>query len=158
MKKIQNYLFFILLSALIAFSACDETIDDDDPGVEDREKFLGSWSTTETSLEYPQPITFTVTIEKDDNSAQIRLYNIYQLGTDVYAYALVTGNSFTIPNQNVSNMEIVDGYGEMVDDNTIELDYVINDGANQDTVTGQMKRNVPSLPAPVPARPNLALK
>lgn len=154
MKKLQNYLFYMLLAGLLAFSACDEVIEDD-PSTDEREKFLGSWTTTETSTLYPNPITFTVTVENDDNSTQIRLYNIYQLGTNVYAYAIVTGSSFTMPEQSVNNM-IIEGYGEMVNENTIELEYTVNDGSDLDQVTGEMKKNVPSLP--VPAGPNLALK
>lgn len=147
MKMYQKYLLLLFLSVLVVFTACDETIDDDDPTVEDREKFLANWETTETSTLYPQPITFQVSIEKDDNSAQIRLYNIYQLGTDVYAYALVTGSSFTIPQQSVNNM-LIEGYGEMVTENKINIDYTVNDGADLDNVTGEMLRINPSLIGP----------
>ncbi|MCF8219488.1 MAG: hypothetical protein K9I29_05590 [Bacteroidales bacterium] len=148
MKTYTKILALIFVSVLVVFTSCEDTIDDEDPTADDRDKFLGQWETTETSTLYPQPITFQMNIEKDDNSAQIRLYNIYQLGTDMYAYALVTGNSFTIPQQSVNDM-IIEGYGEMVTDNKIDLEYSVNDGADKDEVIGEMIRANPSLIAAV---------
>lgn len=144
MVKFQKYFLFLFLAVIVVFSACDDIIDDDDSTVEDREKFLGNWETTETSTLYPQPITFQVSIEEDINSSQIRLYNIYQLGIDVYAYAVVTGTSFTIPEQTVNNM-IIEGYAYMDGENKINIDYTVNDGADLDEVTGEMLRVVPTL-------------
>lgn len=144
MVKFQKYFLLLFLAVILVFSACDEVIDDDDPTVEDREKFLGNWETTETSTLYPQPITFQISIEEDMNSSQIRLYNIYQLGTDVYAYAVVTGSSFTIPEQTVNNM-IIEGYASLDGENKINIDYSVNDGADLDDVTGEMIRMVPTL-------------
>lgn len=144
MKTYTKILALIFVSVLFVFTACEDIVDDEDPTAEPRDKFLGQWEATETSTLYPQPNTFQVNIEKDDNSAQIRLYNIYQLGTDMYAYALVTGNSFTIPQQTVNDM-IVEGYGEMVTDNKIDIEYSVNDGADKDDVIGEMIRANQSL-------------
>lgn len=145
MKNIYTKsLAFIFLAVTVVFTACEETIEDEDPTADDRDQFLGQWETTETSTLYPQPNTFTMSIEKDDNSAQIRLYNIYQLGAGVYAYAVVAGNSFTIPEQSVNNM-VVEGYGDLVSENKIEMEYTVNDGADKDEVISDMNRSNPSL-------------
>ncbi|MGM0647361.1 MAG: hypothetical protein ACQESZ_03120 [Bacteroidota bacterium] len=144
----KTTLLLVMLSALaFLFQACDEIIDDDDPTVDPREKFLGQWETTETSTLYPQPITFMMDIQEDVNSAQIRLYNIYQLGPNMYVDAVVTGDNFTIPQQTVDNLD-VEGFGQLVNDNTIEIEYTVNDGADLDNVVGTMTNNAVSFPGP----------
>ncbi len=145
--KYHNYILFILISGLLVLASCEEEIIDD-PNIDEREKFLGDWETTETSTLEPNSFTFNMVIEPDVNSSQIRLYNIYYLGLDVYANALVTGSSFTIPQQNVNNM-IIEGYGEMITETRIEMEYTVNDGADLNNVTGVMIKAVPSLPPPL---------
>ncbi len=145
-KPLSLILVMVLILGAIFMAGCDEIIDDD-PMADPRDKFTGTWQTSETSTLYPQPTTFSVKVELDVNTAQIRLYNIYQLGQNTYAYAIVTGNSFTIPEQDVENM-VIEGFAEMKNDNLIEIEYTVNDGADLDQVIGEMNRSLPASPSP----------
>lgn len=146
-KALFPILSITLIFSLVLTTGCDDIIDDDDPLADPREKFTGVWQTTETSTLYPQPTTFSIKVELDVNTAQIRLYNIYQLGQNTYAYAIVTGNSFTIPEQDVESM-VIEGFAQMKNNNLIEIEYTVNDGADLDNVIGEMNRSLPALPSP----------
>ncbi|MFH0864666.1 MAG: hypothetical protein V1904_00620 [Bacteroidota bacterium] len=133
MKKTFRYLF--TLASLTCFLvSCDP--DDNNPpdDTDPRDKFVGSWSCNENSSQNGIS-TFTVTISLNTgNSTQIYLSNFYGL-TSNQVYAVIAGNSATIPSQTVSTFTI-NGSGTMSSANTkIDWSYNVNDGADIDNCT-----------------------
>lgn len=134
MKKIFRYLFVLAFLTSILVS-CDP--DDNNPpdNTDARDKFVGSWTCVENSSQNGTS-TFTVTISLNSgNSTQIYLANLYQLGTSQKFYAVIAGNSATIPSQTLNNFTI-NGSGTMSSTNTkIDWSYNVNDGADIDNCT-----------------------
>jgi hypothetical protein len=136
MKKIIKYTFVLLTLASVFFSCNpDDTNNTPQPNVDPRDKFVGSWLCNEHSHQMGNS-SFTVPISKDiNNSSQIALANFYQLGSSQKVYGVVTNNTVTISNQTVSGKS-VRGSGTITNNNnTINWNYYVDDGADIDTCT-----------------------
>lgn len=131
MMKSLKLISYIVLTLLLV--ACTEDTDVIDPQ-DDRDAFLGTWNVDETCNRIP----YQVTITKDPtNSSQVIINNFWLIGPDEKApYAIVAGSNIVIPQQNINNEEktIVKGSGVM-NKNTIEWEYTVNDGADLYTCT-----------------------
>ena len=133
MKKIEinmsrsvNFLSVLLI--FIAFISCtdDESIINPQ---EDRDAFLGSWNVTESCSKD----AYTVNIIKDpSNSSQVIIENFWLIGyNEKPPYAIIAGNTLTIPKQYICDNQAneVSGSGKL-DKNIIKLQYTVNDGAD----------------------------
>lgn len=101
-----------LLIVFLALGGCEEDII---PDLEDaRDAFIGTWTCTD----YPgksQSSAYTVEITADTyNSSRVLIYNYFQLGYEVAPYAVVAGNTITVPEQLVENGTWqVSGFGQL---------------------------------------------
>jgi hypothetical protein len=106
MKKIPVTL---CLLGVLLFSSCAEE-DTADPLTDDREKFLGSWTCKETIS--GSVMTFSVFITSFGESDSVRISNFSNYGNTAVALGLVSGNSLTIPAQEIGITNIpVQGTG-----------------------------------------------
>ncbi len=137
MKKIIHLLFFLSIFSVL-ITSCDEE-DIDDPFEDPRDQYLGMWLCTEDDSKNTE-IAYTVTIDYDgDNSSRIRLFNFNLFGPAESVHALVTGNLLTVINQTVLNTDVY-GKGNKIDENTINWEYYVNDGADIDTISAVYTR------------------
>ena len=88
----------VFASALMMLltSCADE--DFQDPNADPREKFLGAWVCKET-IGSAAPQTFTIYFTSYGTSDTVRISNFSGYGNTAVAYALVSGNSLQIPQQ-----------------------------------------------------------
>jgi hypothetical protein len=137
MKKYSRLLLFFLLGSLISLSSCtDEDIDDlfGDPV----EKFLGTWRCEEEGSISGGGWNYQVIITRNpDNSAEILIQNFNLQGNSEQARALITGNTMTIPRQNICDDTIeIQGNGTFSNEE-ITFSYTTNDGATLESFTGR---------------------
>ncbi|MGM0565261.1 MAG: hypothetical protein ACQESX_00765 [Bacteroidota bacterium] len=128
MKKFKTLFPVAVLSMLILFSGCEE-LDDTDPDTDPRDDFVGEWNCNEVPAKRN---SYRVVINYDNsNSSQVLLFNFGLLGQSASAYGVVAGNDVTVPLQEIDGDWTVDGQGEMIDEETIEWTYTIDDGADR---------------------------
>jgi len=138
MKNVSNMFlkFLLLFFVVVLITQCNP---DDDELLDARDKFTGNWNCTETATQNPNPITFSINITKDElTENEVNIFNIYHLGMDEKARALVNVNNINIPSQIVCNMTI-QGSGSY-SQNKITILYYVNDGADIDTVNAVFNR------------------
>jgi len=134
MKKQYSLLFFIGLFLAISLYSCNDDEEDIEPYVDPRDKFVGSWLCTEDNKKSTM-IAYTVVISLDaSNSSQVLLANFNLFGENESASGLVTNNLITVPLQTILDNDI-NGKGNMIDVNTINWEYYVDDGADIDTIT-----------------------
>ncbi len=112
----------LYVCALIFFlSSCtdDNSADPNIPG-SDRDKFTGDWLCKETIPGVPTS-TFTITIQKHGSDDTLYVYNFNNIGSPLYAIWLVSGNSVTIPNQTISQIDV--GGSGFFNNDEINLNY-----------------------------------
>lgn len=134
LKKIQHRLRIPAALVILAFSfsgltGCAEE-DTGDPAIpgSDRDKFTGSWLCKETYAG-SAPNTFTLNIQKHGADDTLYVYNFNNLGASFYTIWLVSGNSVTIPVQDVSPTQVnISGSG-FYSGGEINLTYT-SDGDN----------------------------
>lgn len=101
----------VFASALMMLltSCADE--DFQDPNADPREKFLGAWVCKET-IGSAAPQTFTIYFTSYGTTDTVRISNFSGYGNTAVAYALVSGNSLQIPQQQIGVTNIpVQGSG-----------------------------------------------
>jgi len=137
MKFRFNILIMIFLVAVFSLTSCEPDKDENDNNTsynDTRDKFVGSWNCVENSSQFGQN-TYNVTISLNpNNSSEILIANIYHLGFDEKAYAIVNNISVTIPFQYVcNNTNTIKGNGLLSGNNKINWTYYVDDGADIDT-------------------------
>ena len=140
-KKLQ--LIPLLMLLLLGMNSCNLWEEEEEVEGDVRDRFLGSWTVTETS-KLLGTRNYKVTIEKDASfPARVNMYNLYALGTDkdsvIANVSSVLVNTITIPNQ-TRNANYIGGQGEMVDEIKINFDFTVDDGNDIDTVTAVFVR------------------
>lgn len=122
MKKFSILAVFLLL---FAGTGCEEDLlpEPDDP----RDAFTGTWICTD----YPAKSTataYTVEIVADPfNSSRVIIYNFFQLGMEEGPYAIVAGNTLTVPEQLIfNNTWQVSGFGRLKADEILWDEYNAN--------------------------------
>ncbi len=119
-RKIKYGIYFLAVAAFFSACADDNAADPNVPG-SDRDKFVGDWLCKETVTGSPSSTTFTITIQKHGVEDTLYVYNFNNIGAPFYAIWLVSGNSVTIPNQTISQVDLV-GSG-FYDNDKINLNY-----------------------------------
>lgn len=139
MKFSPNYPKRILLAVLpIAFVAFSCQPEEEGP-VDDRDKFVDVWQCVEQSSQIGQT-TYDVHINlSGTNSSQVLMENFYNVGFSFKAVANVSGSNLTL-NQQTYNASQLQGSGAMSGNNTINLNYTVNDGSAIDTCTAVLTR------------------
>lgn len=99
-----------------------------------RNVFIGNWLCNENPQIFPQT-TYPVTIYAHTSIAnRIVMSNFYNMGVQNNCQMEVSGNSITIFQQNVSGYDVL-GSGTLVNNSTINLSYITDDGSGIDHVT-----------------------
>lgn len=114
-------------------TSCNPDDQNDEPNVDDRNKFVGNW----TCVEQETQLTYTVTISKSvTNQNQIFLKNFHHFGDNESATGIVSGYSITLPEQWLCNNEwFVKGSALMgSNQNTITFNYIVKGGVINDTI------------------------
>lgn len=133
-NKLKRLIALGFLGIIIALTSCDgESSDDDDDMVDPRDKFVGSWNVEEKASNDPAAVHYTANVDYSQNSAYIKIHNIYFLSADEYVEALVTGDNLTISPQTVCDFEI-SGSGRYVSGDKFTLDYQAEDNADIITI------------------------
>lgn len=134
MKRNLLYLFlFISISALIV--SCDPTDGPDEPDVDPRDKFVGSWICNETSTQNGNSTYNVIVSLNPTNSAQILLAQFYQMSSGQKVYAIVANNNATVPEQTLTGLVIKGSGNYSTTTSKINWTYYVNDGADIDTCT-----------------------
>jgi hypothetical protein len=114
----------LLLFGIILFLGGCEIYLFEDPYVDERNQFVGSYHVDEYSQITEQHYTYSMTIRKSCcNSREVKISNFYGVGISVKA--IVNNNRLTIPLQMAGGYEI-DGTGKM-SYNKLSLTYVVRD-------------------------------
>lgn len=128
---------FILAAGIIilaTLNACDPN-DTPAPDEDVREKYTGQWSCVEQG-----GAAYYVNISLDPgNSTQILISNFHFFGTGESAYAIPTTSTLTIPSQDIAG-NTVNGSGNLVSNNKINLTYYVNDHSQTETVNATYTR------------------
>lgn len=138
MKKYPKHLLLLLLIVIFVFPACEPVNPD---GQIARDKFVGSWTCTETNRKVP---AYWVEISEDPSvSSNVLLKNFGQLGNSAKPSAEVSGDYITVPSQYCldDNSWSVEGDGEMVTNNSIDWSYELNDGSTLFQINAVYDRN-----------------
>jgi hypothetical protein len=107
MKKLLLYGTLLILTA---FASCSEEGSEPQAPTDERDKFLGAWLCTE-KLTGQSPTTFTIDISKIGTDS-VKIKNFSNYNDLTFAYGEVSGNSLTIPQQNIGVTSIpVQGSG-----------------------------------------------
>lgn len=115
----------ILFTAFLGFGSCalDDEIDIPGGGLDDRAKFLGSWSVSDNA----QKLNYEVTIDRDNsNSAMVVLRNFAGSGSS--AAGLVVGSSIIIESQRIGQGWQVNGNGSYKSEKRLSFTYSIEIG------------------------------
>lgn len=138
MKISTKLLLLVFAFIAVAFFSC-EPIDDQDTE-NDRDKFLGSWTCTETNRKVP-----AYWVEINENPiflTQVSISNFGQLGNDAKPSATVSGDNISVPNQFcLDDTWEVEGDGVMVSDDNVDWEFTLNDGSTLFQITAVYARN-----------------
>lgn len=139
------------LGLLFLFNSCEEDeleeaeseLPNEETEGDQRDRFVGNWTVTENS-KLLGTRNFVVNIIKDDEfPTRVNLSNFYLIGNSDTVTATISAvlvNTITIQDQTV-NASHYSGVGEMVNDQTINLNYFVDDGnANPDTISASFVR------------------
>ena len=130
-KTLKHSLYVLLFAIFISSCTDDDSAEPNVPG-SDRDKFTGDWICRETVSGGPTT-TFTISIQKHGSEDTLYVYNFNNIGSPFYAIWLISGNSVTIPNQTINQINVGGpGYGSY-DDNEITLNYT-SDGESMTAV------------------------
>lgn len=106
---------------------------------DDRDKFVDVWNCVEQSSQIGQT-QYDVHINlSTTNTAQVLLENFYNVGFSYKAIATVSGSNLTMANQTYNGSQL-QGTGSMNGNNSINLNYTVNDGSAIDTCTSTFTR------------------
>lgn len=141
--KRNNRFYLLLVMLIVGFSACELWEEEEEVEGDVRDRFVGSWTVTETS-KLLGTRNYSVSIEKDSSfPARVNMYNLYALGTSsdslIANVSSVLVNTITIPNQ-TRKSNYIGGKGEMVNDVKINFDFTVDDGNDIDTVSAVFVR------------------
>jgi len=138
MKTKKLFTLFVLTA--FALTSCIPVDDPDDPGA-NREKFLGSWTCTETNRKGP---AYEVVVnENPDFYTKVNIKNFGLLGNEAAPSADVSGDQIAVPGQycHDDNSWYVEGDGVMTTNNRIDWEYELNDGSTLYQVVAVYDRN-----------------
>ena len=131
----MKYLKLLTICSLLAIASCsDENADAPINPDDDRNRFVGSWTCSESGGQ-----TFGITISLEGSAYSIYINNFSNYGSSANALGIVSGNSLTIPAQNISITAVyVQGTGVMNAQGTkITMNYV----ADTDTISASCTKN-----------------
>ncbi len=127
-NKIQRLLLQCITAGMLFLASCAADDSDNPSPVDERDKYLGTWSCAENSSKSGAS-TFDVILRKNTNeSNQFLMDNFYLLGSTHSAVLTKSASNLSLPVQSVSG-NTVQGSGTIVSDTKINLTYSVNDGS-----------------------------
>lgn len=127
--KLVDLIKVSIVIVILSFVASCTKTEDDEPVIDDREKFIGTWNCSEKIAD-DAPTNFIVKISYHTNSSQINLNNFYLSGTDINIYAIVTGTKITLPKQNICEGKDIESGSGTYENNKINFTYRVKDGVD----------------------------
>ena len=131
-SRLLNRPAVVLGMVVISFLGIQGCAEDDtgDPAIpgSDRDKYVGNWLCKETYAG-STPNTFTINVQKHGTEDTLYVYNFNNLGSAFYTIWLISGNSVTIPNQDVSPTAVNIAGSGFYSDGEVSLTYT-SDGDN----------------------------
>lgn len=137
----QKHVIYLLIGLLFLSSfSCQP--EEEEPVVSDdlRDRLENTWSCDENSSIFDKSIKtiYTTEIVKDTTTSNmVLIYNFYQLGSNKYLRAKLSGSSLTITNQ-ILDGNTINGTGNITNSyKKIEWTYYVDDGSGSsiDTCT-----------------------
>lgn len=112
---------------------------DEQEPTDDRDKFVDVWHVVEQSSQigttnYDVHINLSTT-----NTSQVLMENFYNVGFSFKAVANVSGSNLTLNSQTYNGAQL-QGSGSMSGNNTINMNYTVDDGSAVDTCTATFTR------------------
>ncbi|MCK9617266.1 MAG: hypothetical protein M0R21_05465 [Lentimicrobiaceae bacterium] len=135
-KYIIKIIVLIFIS-FVLFQSCTPD-NEEDPYVDYRDDFIGTWRFNETSLKYDISSYYPVYISKDPaNSFQVLLSNFGNPGTGYSpVYGIVSENNIEIPQQNTGDGWLIkEGSGVKITSSQMEWHYKITIGGDEESHT-----------------------
>jgi hypothetical protein len=134
MNRIKNkYSLYYLMALILLVASCEDLLnglENTDP----RERITGSWICDESEGYLKSFLeTYPVEIFLDpDDSANVLVFNFFNLDTDISAEAILSGSRLTLPGQTLEGGFIISGSGVIAKGDTeIEWNYSVNDGSGK---------------------------
>lgn len=129
MKTFFRLPLLITVVLLVVISSCKQ--DEPDVVIDARDVFVGTWNVSDQQVTKQN---YQVYVYKDENnSVKIWMKNFH--GTSDTAFAYIEEKNITISNQTLSSSHLVaSGSGLMTGTTKIDIEYFVNDGAQQDTI------------------------
>lgn len=138
MNNYLKYLTSFGIVLLIALSSCEP--DDVNPfNGDDRDKFVGTWSCSETS-ETGDHISYTVKIGKLQNSFEVWIEGFAAIGFGDTAMGIIAGGNITIPSQSPCQGWIVEGKIVYQDKDFLTGDHEVKAGGDKINYTAEYSR------------------
>ncbi len=131
MKKIGSLTTVIAMCIVVFISSCAK---EEDGPVPPGGSFPGNWEINENSSLYG-PKTYNLTIA--DTASNISFSQLY--GFHQKVFALVSGNSFSIPNQLISGTTFT-GKGFLTSPTRIDMTYYVANGISTDTIVAILNK------------------
>ena len=126
--------------AVVAISFIGCTTDEDLGPTDARDKYIGTWSCTETDAGNVQS-TFTVGItKKTSDSTRVFIGNIGNIGSSYKPEAIVNGNSISIPSFNAQGYTVSGSGSYSSSSGNINMNYTVNDGNGNDAFTATLTK------------------
>lgn len=125
-KPLKLFIFLVFASVLISCKKDDTT-----EVIDSRDAFVGTWNVSDHQI---TKANYQVRIYKDENNSEkVWLIN-FHCTTDT-AFAYISDKNITISSQVLSTTHLsTGGTGSMSGTTTINMEYFISDGAQQDTI------------------------
>ena len=132
MSKVSKYIFFSIVLFAIVLGCSKDDDDDNNPFVDPRDKFVGTWSVNNESCNSRR---YQVSISNDpSNSSQVLLSNFAFSQASDPDTALITGNNITLPLQFNSEKWQIKGDGKY-ESNKIQWTYTLVISGDQQQCT-----------------------
>ena len=131
MRKIypMKFRFSLLLLTAALFTACVEDVN----STADRENFIGAWTCTEYEGDFA-PQTYNVEVTADGLNENVRIWGLYNLGSNTSLSGTVSGNTIYIDNQTVNGITF-SGFGNINSGfDRVEVSFTADDAGVADNV------------------------
>lgn len=114
-----------LLSVVFIFSSCEDFLNPD-PSTP-AQKVKGTWNVAETSIEFGEQQYLVEFYPESNDSASVKIYNFFGLGSWSYVHAEISNRMLSIPTQIEEGYSIL-GTGTINEDFTeINLDFTVEE-------------------------------
>ena len=136
--KFQKLIYGLFLVGALFVVSCTPDKEDDPnsptPSTDARDKYVGQWLCNETS-KVSGNTSYTISISKSTSApSDIMIDHFYDL--QAQARASVSGNSISIPYQQLGSIGFASGSGNLSSSGTsLSMSYTTNVAGNKDTCT-----------------------